>query len=1352
MRHAQTASCPPRSSSRLVGWLGLGLLVVMIWVGQSASSQARLDPYFVVRGEAFGGINPRVLFVLDSSGSMSRRASSEDARCRWSRCENPAFYESDDPDVQSEVSRMYMARRAVRDVVDSASEAADFAFMSFLQNSPETQDPPARCGINVSGTPISARFVPAEWFRDWANPWERIRKLEPDDPDDFVGGLRLCQGGERRPYAYLRWDELGNGPAVTSNDETGDIPPSPMIAMGQADYLLDDDVLTRRVQFFPEFLGVRVQLNATTDPGHDILDATVGDYDRMSEVWNNDFYYWPYVDGFSGYGRQESDTGVPGTTRAVGIAGNDDFVPGATLHAPFYLDLSETAVPPANWGPADAAASLDVTLAKTAPIIEGGIDAVSNTPWASAVGDIPASPDEDNRAYSHSSVASYLAFIDSVSTATACAPTNVILLTDGDPTPSSEGGALLYERLAALRNELGASVYVVGLFLGGDTLNEMACAGAGACSGSCSSPCNDEPANDWDTCENPANPGSECAFVANSTSELQEALSSIISLALEVEIDSGQPSVVNEFGAAGDDADAIQTTFTASTDYPGWRGHVQRRYCTARDEGGELLASCVPPSPEFDPEIAGAFETNGPCYIGRDWDAGVCLRDTAWNARRIYSHDAANNVFPIANPDGTASNDFRTELELLGHVGGADAQDEANDIVAFLLGRDAPGGWKLPGVSNSAPIVVRRVPEYRDDVLPEVAIRDPHCAGRVYGDLDAGTLPDTLEDFARDAWDEDEAPNYAYQEAVVVGDDFGIIHAFQLDSGNELFGILPRFAIDNAVVQAANGALNMGQPDEDLEDHIFGVASTLNHGWAYDAGDARWRHLGVIGMGAGGYEYITLDLSAMTPPATWDGTPPVEVVWTTESSPDAARFDEILGETWARPALAYHVDEDRINVEPRSFIVAGSGYRQSTGHPDQGQAMFAADAITGELVEDIAVRLPPVSGDVYESTFGALVDPAVASHCISRYWAEAQEVYIADPAGRLFRWDLGRQSEPLTFKHTADSGGVDWSDGVAGEAAQFPACTGTGDTCTVGGSNPGDPFVFGPAVTAFDRIDGLNSGALSEVEENDVFLIALASGSPYEDTLDGGDETNDFHSSLYMLIDNHSGAPGADGFSIPSGAPKSGGVGVGDAVSGQPRYTRIAVSDIERTRVVTPYPGASPFTETRTFSKAARPIRAPRIYVTGVVDDNDGDPFVIEDVEVYYMSFFIYEPGAGECDPRFYDSTANRWYPDRGTTYEITFRVTADATDANGFEFNTGAATGGATAEFEDGFEPGLTLVAVDQQTTGDCESGNCGAVVAPQEFVPCGDSGEDGETTPASSFVIPTASKTLDAFTPIEN
>ena len=151
-----------------------------------------------------------------------------------------------------------------------------------------------------------------------------------------------------------------------------------------------------------------------------------------------------------------------------------------------------------------------------------------------------------------------------------------------------------------------------------------------------------------------------------------------------------------------------------------------------------------------------------------------------------------------------------------------------------------------------------------------------------------------------------------------------------------------------------------------------------------------------------------------------------------------------------------------------------------------------------------------------------------------------------------------------------------------------------------------------------------------------------------------------------------------------------------------------------------------------------------------VVDDSGDEPLIVEDVEVFYVTYYIFEPGSGECDPRFYDSANRTWHPDRGSTYQLTFRLTADRT--TGFEFNNGASGGGALADFGAGFDTGLQLVSVEQEGSGSCDDGNCGATVTPEAFVPCDNNAGDEDPAPINSFAIPTGTKTLDAFTPVEN
>jgi hypothetical protein len=1313
-------------------------VLVLAW-GLLREGEARVRPYYVVQGASFGAIQPRILFVLDTSGSMSWRTENSSVACEWDECETAVG--------TANASRIATARAAIRDVVAGVGDKASFGLMTFEQAAART--PPGVPELCSPGTDDERRFTWVTWSFNQST-WSPIARNA-----GVQGAWRLCQGSPIRPYAYLRWDELGVGSVISGNNETDPVPASPLISVAAGD-IDDTSNSQRRVQWFDRFMGVRVHLDDTTDPGGAISNQTIGDYgdtdaERDAEVRGHDFYYWPYVDGFPGYfqWRVWPYANGGGVADRGGVAFQSDADNTAQLYAPFYVDLSASGLPNDVWGPASREAGNLAVYNLTSPITEGGVDAGGGTPWRSVIGPVIGAPPNSNSVYSHTTVASYLGFTTQIDTPDACSPVSAVLVTDGDPS-AGEGGGGLYRRLADLRTELGVDVYVVGFFLNSASLNSMACAGAGACEGgTCDTPCDDVPADDWDTCDDPANPTTSCAYVANDSAELVAALSSIVGDAVDVQLPSGQGSTINSFGVGGGgepgSGTIVQTDFTAYTEFPGWRGHVTRTLCDDVDGGGALLPHCTLPDPEFD--TTELEETFGPCDQSHEWDAGVCLQSTAWNERRLFTNSSGGGrtLIPVANADGTASGGFQAELEGRGLLTSADHDAEADAIAAFLLGQNAPDGWKLPGVSNSAPVVVRRVPPFRTNRLPEVAINDPHCAGRLYGDLDAGSLPNSLEDFARDSNSADNilgspSPHNEYQEAVLVGDDMGVLHAFQLNSGNELWGFLPNELLPALAAQAANGAASMGQPAE-IDDHIYGVSATVNHGFAFDAAGSRWVHLGVFGFGVGGQEFYALDLSHMSPESP-EG--PFEILWTTEDAAIKASYDNLLGQTWARPALTYYVPGDALTSTPEARLVLGSGYQASaTPQPTEGRTLVLADAVTGALLD--TAELPTLAEPVFESSFGALVDPAVGSHCLSRYWAEAQETYIADPAGRLFRWDLGAVGN--TFPHDADSGAV-WG-GNAQVVTRFPACEGTGADCTVAAGNRGDVFVFAPAVSASNRIDDFTAVANGTVnDEQDQFLVALISGTAADESIDGRNPANAFHSSLYLLVDDHRAGDKHLGFTIPGGAPKS---VAADSVAGatftlDPHYLRLALSDIVRTRVVVPYAGATAITETRAFSKLARPIRAPRIYVTGVADSTSGTAVVVEDLEVYNITYTVYEPGSGECNQAFYDSANNTWHFDQGSTYEITFRLVANA--ASGFNFTAGASPPGV--DFGGGFTPALTLASVSQLTTEGCTGGACGMVPGGGSAVPC-DNNSASPTAGVTGFAVPTSTAQIAGFTPVE-
>ncbi|MCA9697767.1 MAG: type IV pilin biogenesis protein, partial [Myxococcales bacterium] len=413
---------------------------------------------------------------------------------------------------------------------------------------------------------------------------------------------------------------------------------------------------------------------------------------------------------------------------------------------------------------------------------------------------------QSNAAFAHPTIASYLSFMRLVDEQQLCRPVTMIIVTDGQPDPwDKQGGAKLYERLRSIRQILGVRTYVVAFTkeIYGDPLkferiHEIACAASGA--ESIPTPCAGDNLYGWDTCFDQDNPAGGCAWLAEDHEQLGEALTSIISRDFAADVPGGPPTLASDFQQADPDDPnsptvAAQTSLRAWTEVPSWRGHVVRGACedTDPDNPEELADYCK--QAETLPMPGDELESFGPCPRSRSWDAGACLQQTDPADRRLLTHGADGSLIAVAE-DGQPTAAFTALVKALDAKGRIDPPltfgNEDNEIAAMvdlLLGVDAPEGWKLPSISNAAPLLIRRIPPYDSAFSPSVGIRDPHCAGRRNAAGD--DVPSSLKSFAAQAWETVAggglANHYDYAEAVLVGDDSGLLHAFHYDSGNELF-------------------------------------------------------------------------------------------------------------------------------------------------------------------------------------------------------------------------------------------------------------------------------------------------------------------------------------------------------------------------------------------------------------------------------------------------------------------------------------------------------------------------------------------------------------------------------------
>lgn len=201
---------------------------------------------------------------------------------------------------------------------------------------------------------------------------------------------------------------------------------------------------------------------------------------------------------------------------------------------------------------------------------------------------------------------------------------------------------------------------------------------------------------------------------------------------------------------------------------------------------------------------------------------------------------------------------------------------------------------------------------------------------------------------------------------VYVGSNLGVLHAFDVDTGEELFGYVPGGVFGNLYRMATS-------------DFQFTVDGQLSLFDAYEETPTggRWRQILVGTLGAGGKSIYALDVTDPENPS---------VMW--EIGPDdlPQGQEDRLGFTFGTTQVARLKNGDWA-------LVAGNGY-----HSDRGRAsLVVIDLFGGSVTRTVEVNNQGNNG---------LSSPRVARDVVERgswdRWA-----YAGDLRGNLWRFDLG---------------------------------------------------------------------------------------------------------------------------------------------------------------------------------------------------------------------------------------------------------------------------------------------------------------------------------------------------------
>ena len=578
----------------------------------------------------------------------------------------------------------------------------------------------------------------------------------------------------------------------------------------------------------------------------------------------------------------------------------------------------------------------------------------------------------------------------------SCQKSNIILLTDGEPTMdnaansdiqtliSARGAANTQYTSATCRNPGDASVYsgqcmphlaehlanqdASGSQPGKQTVNTYTIGFA----------------TDQTLLQNTADAGNGRYFTTDNTSGLVSALKSILVEILAENTTFASPSVaVSAYSNLGYRNDLYYALFRPA-EGARWVGNVKRyRAETSKDAKGNSITQVVDKNgqPAVD-ESTGFFKDSTSSFWsvldGRDVEKGgvAGLLDNP-NARKIYTWTAADRS-PSANGGVSGSAPLVSELRIntaainRGMLGVT--SDEAR-AKAIQWGRgqnpDDPNlsaRRQLGDVLHNGP----RLVAYKTDENLERVVNSQKPAGD---------------------------PEYQPSEEqlyMFFGTNEGFIHAVDPKTGQEKFAFIPKELLPN---------LNAYYQDPKGSDQKrYGMDGQFNVWVEYDPVDTTTKTRSIsksylyAGMRRGGKNYYALDVTNIDQPA---------LKWVIKGG-ETPGFGK-LGQTWSTPKLA----NIKLNGTDTKVLVFTGGYdpQQDVDSPNaplagdtQGNALYIVNAETGQLIwraghtseADANLKLSSM-------THSMPADPVILD---ANGDGLADVIYAIDTRAQVFRFDI----------------------------------------------------------------------------------------------------------------------------------------------------------------------------------------------------------------------------------------------------------------------------------------------------------------------------------------------------------
>ena len=438
-----------------------------------------------------------------------------------------------------------------------------------------------------------------------------------------------------------------------------------------------------------------------------------------------------------------------------------------------------------------------------------------------------------------------------------------------------------------------------------------------------------------------------------------------VDLNVEMLLTFPPPVIIPRDTPKGDDA-ILQASFNISIGHQ-WEGHLKKYNLNKDGSIGDL-----------------------------QWDAGELLNTNKKPANRniftvgggltVFSNDnfKASNVEklkPILYGDGHANIDVEDAKKLINFVRGVDVFDEVEGKAER---------WKLGDIYH-AELAVMGPPTAKITDNPDKKHTDAgYRFNRSYATF-AGSKQNRTK-------------------VVFAGSNDGMLHAFNLDTGEELWAFIP------PMLSSKLKDMVSAEPNKSMS--IFGVDGSPVVEDVYLSG--RWRTIVMGGLGMGGHGYYALDVTDPESPEhlfsfSYDTDTKQGFTWHGRNgTKNTTNTFNQLGEAWSKPLIL----RVPIGGSSRWVAVIGGGYNGGNIR-EYGSVIYVIDLENNaQVIRKINVN--DLSGNkIFNSVPSSLT--AITPDSSNKADYTGAMVYFADLEGKLWKLNLTNQGVSFSLKQVFDA-------------------------------------------------------------------------------------------------------------------------------------------------------------------------------------------------------------------------------------------------------------------------------------------------------------------------------------------